>query len=132
MVDLAKNHHRMPISYIRLDGEPALGHAFDDLCSANGIIIERTPPYTKEPNGKIKCAGKEISIKSRCITISANLPHDLWPEIMVAAAYILNRTPSFRTGITPFEALYGIKPTLSHMHIYGCRAYPIKYNIPKL
>ena len=120
MVDLAKNHHRMPISYIRLDGEPALGHAFDDLCSANGIIIERTPPYTKEPNGKIERAGKEISIKSRCITISANLPHDLWLETMVAAAYILNRTPSFRTGITPFEALYGIKPTLSHMYIYGC------------
>ena len=36
-----------------------------------------------------------------------------------------------RTGI-PFEALYGIKPTLAHMHIYGCRAYPLKHNIPKL
>jgi hypothetical protein len=37
-----------------------------------------------------------------------------------------------RTGITPFEALYGIKPTFAHMHIYGCRAYPLKYNISKL
>ena len=49
----------------------------------------------------------------------------------MAAAYILNRTPSFRTGIAPFEALYGVKPTLSHMHIYGCRAYAKKHNIPK-
>ena len=132
MVDLAKNHHHMPISFIRLDGEPALGHAFDDLCNTNGIVIERTPPYTPSQNGKSERAGREITTKSRCIGISANLPHDLWPETVAAAAYILNRTPSFKTDITPFEALYGIKPTLSHMHIYGCRAYPLKHNIPKL
>ncbi len=37
---------------------------------------------------------------------SANLPHDLWPETVAAAVYILNRTPIFRTGKTPFEAFY--------------------------
>ncbi len=64
--------------------------------------------------------------------IGADLPEDLWPETISAAAYILNRTPTSRTGITPFEALYKFKPTISHMKIYGCKAYPLIYNIPKL
>ena len=41
--------------------------------------------------------------------ISADLPHDLWPETVAAATYILNHTLMLKTGITPFEALYGIK-----------------------
>ena len=64
--------------------------------------------------------------------LSANLPHDLWPETVSAAAYILNRTPIFRTGITLFEALYKTKPRITHMKTQGCRAYPLIYNIPKL
>ena len=132
MVDLAKNHHQKPISFLRCDGEPTLGNIFTDLCSREGITIEKTPPYTPSQNGKIERAGKEITIKARCIRISANLPKDLWPETISAATYILNRTPSSKSGITPFEALYGIKPTLNHMHIYSCRAYPMKHNIPRL
>ena len=122
----------MKISFIRLDNEPALGTAFTELCSRNGITIEKVPTYMKEPNGKIERAGKEISTKARCIGIAANLPQDLWPETIVAAAYILNRTPLFRTGMTPFEALYGTKPRLNHLYVYGCRAYLKRNNIPKL
>ena len=132
MVDLAKNPRNMPISLIHLDGEKTVGNAFVDLCNRNGIIIERTPPYTPPHNGKIERAGKEICTKGRCMGISANLPHDLRPDIVVAAAHIPNRMPSFKPGITPFEAPYGVKPTVSHMHIHGRRAYPIKYKIPKL
>ena len=49
-----------------------------------------------------------------------------------AAAYILNRTPIPKTGLTPFESLYGFKPKLNHMKPYGCRAYPLIHNLPKL
>ena len=38
--------------------------------------------------------------------IHANLPEDLWPEIMPAAAYVLNRTPNRQLDWkTPLEAL---------------------------
>ena len=132
MVDLAKNHYKQPISFLRTDGERALGQAFEDLLSEHGIISERTAPYTPAQNGKTERSGGVITMKARCMRISANLPHELWPETVSAAAYILNRTPIFRTGITPFEALYGIKPRVSYMKTYSCRAYPLIYNIPKL
>lgn len=31
----------------------------------------------------------------------------------------------------PHEALFGKKPSLSHRHPYGCRAYPLRPNIPR-
>ena len=64
--------------------------------------------------------------------MAANLPHDLWPEIVSTAAYILNRTPISKTGMTPFERLYGSKPSIFHIKPYGCRAYPLIHNLPKL
>jgi hypothetical protein len=64
--------------------------------------------------------------------IAAGLPADLWPEIMMTAGYLNNRTPK-RTlqWKTPFEALTGQRPQLSHLHPYGCRAYPLNKHIPR-
>ena len=132
MVYLAEHHYGMPISFIRTDDEQALGKAFEDVCTEKGIISERTAPYTPAQNGKNERSGGVITTKARCMRIASNLPHNLWPETVSTAAYILNRTPVFKTGITPFESLYGKKPGISHMKTYGCRAYPLNYNIPKL
>lgn len=50
--------------------------------------------------------------------IEAHLPEELTPEAYKAAAYLLNRTPSRRLGWKT--------------RVYGCRAYPLKYDIPRL
>ena len=120
MVDLTKNYYYKPISFIHLDSKLALSNTFDDLYNINGIVIERTLLYTKEPNKKVKAARKTISIKGWYIGISAKLPYNLWLEIVVAAVYILNRTPLFRTNIIPFKALYSIKLILLYIYIYSC------------
>lgn len=109
MVNLAKNHYKQPISFLCTDCDPSIGRAFEDLLSEHGILSERTALYTPAQIGKIECSGEVMTTKSRCIRTSANLPYDLWPETAAAATYILNHTPILKTGITPFEALYGIK-----------------------
>ena len=64
--------------------------------------------------------------------IAANLPADLWPEIVKAAGYISNRTPVQKLGWkTPFEAVTKTKPQFAHLHVYGCRAYPLIQKIPR-
>ena len=74
-----------------------------------------------------------IITKARSIRIYSGLPADLWPEIVTIATYILNRIPIPRfNGKTPFEILYRKKPSLLHLYIYSCRAYPLRYNIPRL
>ena len=132
MVNLSENQYQQKITFLRTDNEQSLGLVFNDLLAQHGIHHELIAPYTPIQNGQIEKAGGMITQKARCMRISANLPANLWPETIAAAAYILNRTPTLRTGITPFEAIYKFKPTISHMRVYGCKAYPLIYKIPKL
>jgi hypothetical protein len=50
--------------------------------AVEGIIIERTAPYTPAQNGAAKRSGRAIVMKARCLHIGARLPSVLWPEIV--------------------------------------------------
>jgi hypothetical protein len=64
--------------------------------------------------------------------IDANLLVDMWPEIMKAVGYTRNRTLVRKLEWkTPFEAVKKQKPQYGHMHVYGCRAYPMDHHIPQ-
>ena len=52
--------------------------------------------------------------------------------MILAIAYILNRTPTSKTSKILFKALYRFKLTISYMKIYGYKAYPLIYNISRL
>jgi hypothetical protein len=76
--------------------------------------------------------GGMIVLRARCLRIAACLPANLWPEIIQAAVYLNNRTPKRQLSWkTPYEALTQSKPNLSHLRIYGCRAYPLNKHIPR-
>jgi len=63
--------------------------------------------------------------------IAANLPHDLWNEIVNCVVYLWDRTPLKSNGwISLYERFYTFlvnrrlrKPQLAHLKAYGCRAY---------
>ena len=77
--------------------------------------------------------------KAKTMWILANLPHDLWKEIINSAVYLYNRTPREAQGWkTPYEVFYTAlafgkarvgflkksnKPQLAHLRAYGSRAY---------
>src|SRR5437667_3462221 len=55
----------------------------------------------------------------------ANLPSKLWTEAVSTAVYLKNWLPhsSLRGDITPHEMWFGIKPSLSHLRVFGCAAH---------
>jgi hypothetical protein len=58
-----------------------------------------------------------------------NIPLYLWGEAIQIAAYILNHTYTcLRPDSTPYEAWFGIKPSLAHTQIFGSDAF---IHVPK-
>ncbi|CAH9074898.1 unnamed protein product [Cuscuta europaea] len=61
---------------------------------------------------------------ARSMFKTKNMPHVYWGAAVTTAAYILNICPTKRlNGITPEEAWSGIKPTVSHLRIFGSLCY---------
>ncbi|KAK2445998.1 myosin-16 [Trifolium repens] len=53
-----------------------------------------------------------------------HLPKELWGEAVSTATYILNRCPTKRLdGLTPEECWSKVKPSLSHLKVFGSLAY---------
>jgi hypothetical protein len=58
--------------------------------------------------------------------------------VVKAAGYLLNRTPTkmleWKSPIESLDAyrrLSDPKPSIAHLKVYGCRAYPLIQKIPK-
>ncbi|XP_014497667.1 uncharacterized protein LOC106759161 [Vigna radiata var. radiata] len=93
---------------------------FQTYCEKEGIIHELTPPYTPEHNGTTERKNRTIMNMVRCMLKSKELPKFLWGEAVLAATYILNRTPTKRLkDITPKEAWSKIKPNVEHLRVFG-------------
>jgi hypothetical protein len=103
---------------------------FDTWATGEGIDFETSTPYSPEQNGSAERSGGVIMAKSRCIRINASLLEEMWPEIVKASAYLLNRTPSkhleWKSSLENLQISLGrtiIRPDIGHLKVYGCRAY---------
>ncbi|KAG2767492.1 hypothetical protein Pcac1_g21025 [Phytophthora cactorum] len=54
----------------------------------------------------------------------AKLDKCFWAEAAMTTIYVMNRLPSPKIEHkTPFEIVYKSKPSVKHMHVFGCRTY---------
>ena len=61
-----------------------------------------------------------------------NLPLSFWGYALETAALTLNRAPSKSVETTSYELLFGKKPKLSFLKVWGCDAYVKKFHPDKL
>ena len=127
------------IKAFKTDNESVLGNESKLWLKNDGYTLDQSALYMQDQNGPAERSGKSIITDARTIRIDANLPAYLWPEIVKAAAYMLNRKPTrmldFKTPLEVFQACQDIlkhNPNTAYLKIYGCRAYPLIYNIRKL
>ena len=73
-------------------------------------------------NGVAERRNRTLKDMVRSMISHSNLPISLWGEALKTAAYILNRVPTKATAKTPYELWTGKKPSLKHLHIWGCTA----------
>ena len=114
----------------RSDNEKAA--VFNHTLKNLGIKHMVSAPNVPAQNGAAEASGKSIITKARCLTSESGLPKDLWPWLVRAAVYLLNRTPNAKLKMkTPYEAATKKKPYLGHLHPIGCKAFALIYGLPR-
>ncbi len=98
------------------------------ILKKEGIEFQPTVPYNPEQNGIAERKNRYLCESGRSMLFDANLPTKYWGEAVSTACYIQNRLPTKATEKTPYEMWNGTKPDLSHLRVFGSKAY---VHIPK-
>ena len=117
--------HKLKILRTDLGGEYC-SKQFDLYLSQNGIKHETTGGWTPQFNGIAERMNRTLMTMVRSTLLSANIPHKFWGELVLSAAYILNRcTSKANPTTTPLQLWRGndLKPTLKHLKTIGCLCY---------
>jgi hypothetical protein len=83
---------------------------------------------TPQQNGVAKRRNHTLMDMVRSMLSNSSLPISLWMEALKTAVYLLNRVPSKAIPKTPFELWTGRKPSLRHLHVWGCLVEARIYN----
>lgn len=119
------------VSVVRTGQETFIEKRLEDWLSGQGIEWDWSTKNTPEQNGTFEKFGHLLTEKARCIRHHAKLSENLYPECYLAAAYLLNRTPTSRLNWdSPSVAMQRatnqkITWDIARLKIFGCKAYPL-------
>ncbi|RVW13581.1 Retrovirus-related Pol polyprotein from transposon TNT 1-94 [Vitis vinifera] len=99
-----------------------------------GIVPQYTMLGTPSQNGVAERRNRTLKDMVRSMISHSTLPESLWGKAIKTAVYILNRVPSKAVAKTPYELWTSKKPSIRHLHVWGCpaEARPYKPNEKKL
>ncbi|KAG8487132.1 hypothetical protein CXB51_020669 [Gossypium anomalum] len=124
---LAENQSGCKIKALRTDnGTEYLSERFQKLCEQAGIHNQLTTIYTPQQNRVCERKNRTVLDIARCLLFQSKLPSKFWAEAVNTSVYLLNKLPTHAVkDKTPFEAWHGLKPTVSHLKVFGCVCYAL-------
>ena len=113
------------VQSIRSDrGGEFANKASDQYLAAHSIRREYTTPYTPEQNSVAERENRTVMEGVRSCLHHARINLRFWAEAVQYLVYTLNRTGTrILSDYTPFEAYFGVPPSVSHLHPFGCPTY---------
>eukprot|EP00253_Pinus_taeda_P024154 PITA_24154 len=86
-------------------------------------------PHTPQQNGVAERKNRTLVECARSMLQSKGLSNMFSAKAIDTAVYLKNRSPTRFLGFkTPFEALYGFKPAVNHLRVFGSKAFA---HVPK-
>jgi hypothetical protein len=121
----AEKQTGFPLKALRDDkGGEYMSKEMDDFLKAHGIAREHTTTATPQQNGVAERSNRIFDEGITSLLNEAHLPGSFWGDALGAFIHVLNRSPSSAVkGVTPYEAWFKHKPSVSHLRVFGCQAY---------
>ncbi|KAJ9526423.1 hypothetical protein QJQ45_009890 [Haematococcus lacustris] len=112
------------VKALRTDrGGEFTGGELQSWLRAEGVIHQQTAPYSPEMNGSAERINRTLEECVRAMTQAVGTPKHLWGEALRTAADLHNLNAVSGKPCTPHELMFGVKPDVSHLRVWGCPAY---------
>nr|CAI72292.1 putative polyprotein [Phytophthora infestans] len=95
-----------------------------ELCKRNGIVHQRSVPYSPQQNGVSERMNRTIMEKARSMLHYKSMSTQWWAEAVSTAVYLINRsTNTSNSDVTPYELSFQVKPRMEHLRVFGSQGY---------
>ena len=126
------------VAEVKSDNDSTISTTVKTSLHHEGVHHNASAPHTPEQNGPSERSGGVVITKARAMSIGAAFPEEMWPEVVSAAAYIHNRSPTeslqWATPLDrmsewldknpdPERAFKPVRSTIDNLVAYGCKAY---------
>jgi transposase InsO family protein len=102
-------------------GSEFINEAVKAYCRGAGIELHYSPAGTPQLNGMAERTVRLVKEGGRTLLAHAGLTKEYWLQAVKHFVYVWNRIKvSDGTGMTPYEAVYGKKPTARYLGVFGC------------
>jgi transposase InsO family protein len=102
---------------------------FIKYCKDHGIVQQFTVPHTPHQNKVTERKKKTLVECARSMMKGKNLSNTFWAEAINTTVYLKNISPTrCLDNVTDFKALYGSKPVVHNLKVFGCKDFA---HIPK-
>lgn len=120
-----KTQFGVSIKILRSDnGSEFLNAPLKALLDSLGVIHQTSCVYTPQQNGKVERKHRHLLNVAKALRFQASLPIHFWGDCLLAATYLINRTPTpLLSGQSPFEVLFHKPPSYNHLKVFGCLCY---------
>ena len=110
-------------------GTEFINQTLKSHCLKQGIELHYSPARTQQLNGVAENSVRVIKDGTRAMMIQSWAPRQFWSYAGKHGTFVWNRSHvSDTTGKTPYELMYGKKPSMRSWGVFGCDAY---YHVPK-
>nr|GEW66709.1 retrovirus-related Pol polyprotein from transposon TNT 1-94 [Tanacetum cinerariifolium] len=110
---------------VRTDsGTEFLNKTLNAFFKEEGIKHQTSTAQTPKQNGVVERQNCTLVEAARTLLSASQLPLFLWAKAIATACYTQNRSIVIPThGKTPYHIINDRKPSIKHLHIFGCICY---------